>query len=276
MAKKKNPDSWWQRINYKYRLSLMNEDTLVEAWHIKASRLGAFTLFTISFFVILFGLAVLIIYTPLRNLLPGYSDSIRHQLVEKTIAVDSLSAEVTLQAQCIDIVKQVLQGEVKADTILPLDSLQILARTRLLEAKAEATEEFIAQYEAKEKDNLHLFSVQQTVPTITFFKPVQGVVVTPYEQTKRGVEIRTSKPYINSVLAGTVVFVTYEINNTYTLVLQHDEYMTVYRNVSKVLQPVGSHVDAGASVALASSTLPLSFELWYNGDNINPEEVIAF
>lgn len=276
MAKKTNPDSWWQRINYKYRLSLMNEDTLVEAWHIKASRLGAFSLFTLSFFVILFGLAVLIIYTPLRNLLPGYSDSIRQQLVDKTIAVDSLSTEVALQAQCIDIVKQVIQGEVKADTILPLDSLQILTRTRLLEAKAEATEEFLAQYEAKEKDNLHLFSTQQTVPVITFFKPVQGVVVTHYDQNKRGVEIATAKPYVHSVLAGTVVFATYEINNTYTLVLQHGEYMTVYKNLDKVLQPVGSHVEAGASVAMAGNTLPLYFELWSNGENINPEEVIAF
>lgn len=100
--------------------------------------------------------------------------------------------------------------------------------------------------------------------------------MTHYDQNKRGVEIATAKPYVNSVLAGTVVFATYEINNTYTLVLQHDEYMTVYRNLDKVLQPVGSHVEAGASVAMAGNTLPLYFELWSNGENINPEEVIAF
>ncbi len=275
--KNNNPDTWWQRINYKYRLSLMNEDTLVEAWHIKASRLGAFVIFTLSFFLILGIVGVLIIYTPLRNVLPGYSDSVRQQLVDQTIAVDSLSTQVALQAQYIDIIKQVLQGEVKADTIIPLDSLQILTRTRLLEAKAEATEEFIAQYEAKEKENLHLFSVQQNIPVVTFFRPVEGVLISPYSKVKPGVEISTSKPTnISSVLAGTIVFSTYEINNTYTLVIQHDAYMTIYKNVEKVLQPVGSHVEAGAPVAITSTKHPLYFELWYNGDSVNPEEVIAF
>lgn len=275
--KNNKQDTWWQRVNYKYRLSLMNEDTLVEAWHIKASRLGVVVLLTLSFFLTMGILAVLIIFTPLRNVLPGYSDSVRQQLVDESIAVDSLSNQVALQAQYIDILKQVLQGEVKADTVLTLDSMQIMARTRLLEAKAEATEEFIAQYEAKEKENLHLFSVQQTIPMMTFFQPVQGVVVVPYSKVHPGIEISTPKQTnICSVLAGTVVFSTYEINNTYTLVLQHDEYMTIYKNVGKVLLPVGTRVEAGATIAMTSSEKPLYFELWHHGNPINPEEVITF
>lgn len=249
----------------------------MEAWHIKASRLGVFVLLTLSFFLTMGILAVLIIFTPLRNVLPGYSDSVRQQLVDESIAVDSLSNQVALQAQCIDILKQVLQGEVKADTVISLDSMQILARTRLLEAKAEATEEFIAQYEAKEKENLHLFAVQQTIPMMTFFKPVQGVVVEPYSKVHPGLEISTPKQTsISSVLPGTIVFSTYEINNTYTLVLQHDEYMTIYKNVEKVLLPVGSRVEAGATIAMTGNERPLYFELWHYGNPVNPEEVITF
>ncbi len=269
-------DSFWKRANYKYRLSLMNEDTLDEKWHGRVSRLSAVVVLTLCFFFTLGVLAVLIIFTPIRHVLPGYSESIREQLVEQTVVVDSLSTEVALQTQYIDLVKQIMLGDVKADTVQPLDSIQLLMRQQLLEAKAEATEEYMAQYEQKEKGHLQLFSQHSDVPLTMFFRPAHGVIVEHYDATHKGVCIQTPKnENIVSVLGGTVVLSTYEINNTYTLVVQHENYVSIYKNVAKALKLIGTNVEPGESIAVASDK-PLYFELWHHGQPLNPEEVIVF
>ena len=138
-------DSFWRRLLYKYRLSIMNEDTFTETWHTRLSRLSVFVLLTVLFFVTLGIYSLLIFYTPIRNVLPGYSESIRQRLVEETVRVDSLSTTLAVQTQYLSVIRDIMAGEVKSDTVQSLDSLQIVQREQLLQAKSEATEEFIAQ-----------------------------------------------------------------------------------------------------------------------------------
>lgn len=252
----------------------------MEAWHIRLSRLGVFTLLSVMFFLTLALFAVLIIFTPIRNVLPGYSESLRQQLIAQSTQIDSLSTDLELQRQYLDIVKQVVAGEVSTDTVQSLDSLQIVMREQLLQAKNEATEEFIAQYEAKGRDNLQMFDIQQTAPTITFFRPVHGVISRSYqpENGLYNIELTTPKEEnITAVLSGTIIHIDYEINNTYTLIIQHSNlYVSCYTHVGRVLKHVNDYVEAGESIGIAHPTTPLLFELWQNGRSVNPEEVIAF
>lgn len=231
-------------------------------------------------FLLTLGLfSLVILYTPIRNYLPGYSENIRQQLVTESARVDSIQTSLDMQRQYLGVIKQVVAGEVQSDTVQSLDSMQLIMREQLLEAKSEATAEFIAQYEEKEKDNLQLFDVQSTTPMLTFFRPAHGVVIEPFSMEDRhyGVAVQTPKhENITSVLAGTVVFANYEIGNTYTVMVQHATYLSIYRQVEKVLKPVGSNVQAGESIAIAADEKPLWFELWQNGKAVNPEEVIAF
>ena len=83
------------------------------------------------------------------------------------------------------------------------------------------------------------------------------------------------KENVTAVLAGRVVYLNYEIGNTYTIMLQHDNYLSIYRNTLKSLKNVGDAVAAGESIALVADQL-LWFEIWQNGQSINPEEIIAF
>ena len=265
---------------YKYRLSILNEDTFTEIWHTRLSRMSVFVLLTLSFFVTLGIYSLLIFYTPIRNVLPGYSESIRQRLVDETVRVDSLSATLSVQTQYISVIRDIMAGEVKSDTVKSLDSLQIIQREKLLaEAKSEATQEFMAQYEAKEKDNLQLFDVKQVSPVVTFFRPAHGVVMEHYlpENKQFGVAIQTPKnENATSVLPGTILLVEYQINNTYTMVLEHNNYISIYRNLEKPLKRVGDVVKEGESIGIASENELLRFELWRRGESVNPEEVIVF
>lgn len=273
-------DSFWRRLLYKYRLSILNEDTFTETWHTRMSRMGVFVLLTLSFFITLGIYSLLIFYTPIRNILPGYSESIRQRLVEETVLVDSLSTTLELQTQYISVIRDIMAGEVKSDTVKRIDSLQLVQREKLLaEAKSEATQEFIAQYEAKEKDNLQLFDVQQVAPVVAFFRPAHGVVVEHYlpENKQFGVVLQTpANENATAVMQGTVLLVEYQINNTYTMAIQHSDYVSVYRNLEKALKRAGDVVKEGESIGLTSSKALLQFELWRRGESVNPEEVIVF
>ncbi|MBO4665579.1 MAG: M23 family metallopeptidase [Paludibacteraceae bacterium] len=276
---KSNNDSFWRRILYKYRLSIMNEDTFTEIWHTRLSRMSVFVIMVLLFIFMLGLYSFLIFYTPIRNVLPGYSESIRQRLIDESKRVDSLGTELELQTRYLSVVRDVVAGEVKSDTVQRLDSMQIIMRERLLDAKSEATAEFMAEYEEKERDNLQLFDIRQAAPSITFFRPVHGVIVKNYDAENReyGVEIQTPKnENVTSVLAGTIIHVDYDLNNTYCIFVQHQTYLSIYGNVAKVLKRVGDAVQAGESIGLMSEEHPLYFELWQSGKNINPEEVIVF
>ncbi|MBP5641637.1 MAG: peptidoglycan DD-metalloendopeptidase family protein [Paludibacteraceae bacterium] len=279
MISSNNSDSFWKRLSYKYRLSIMNEDTLIEAWHIRLSRMSAFVILTLLFLLTLALFSVLIIFTPIRNVLPGYNESIRHQLINESVKMDSIGTSMELQRQYLNVIRDVVAGQASTDSVQTLDSLQIVMREQLLQAKSEVTADFIAQYEAKEKDNLQLFDVQQTIPVVMFFRPVHGIIIRSYNDKEKfyGVELQTPKnENVTAILPGSVVLVNYDIDNTYTIVLQHTHYVSVYRRVKAVTKGVGSEVEAGETIAIASDDKPLLFELWQDGKSINPEDVVVF
>ena len=270
---------FWQRARYKYRLTVIDESSLNEKWHIRLSGLGVFSMLFLLFVIVVGVFSLLIIYTPIRNVLPGYGESIRQQLITESARVDSLSTDLELQRRYLEVIKQVTAGEIQSDTVQSLDSMQIVMRAELLEAKKQATEEFLSQYEEKEKDYLQFFDTPNTLPTISFFRPVQGVVAAHYapEQKQYGIVLLTTDDKnVTSVLSGTVIYVQQEQDDTYTMLVQHENYLSVYRRIGTVLKQVGAQVQSGETLGIVGEQRLLGFELWKNGQCINPEEVIAF
>ena len=157
MTADKKKISLWQRLREKYRISVLDEHTLTEHWHLHLNGWGAIVVVATLFLLSLALFSLVILYTPIRNYLPGYSENIRQQLITESARVDSLGTSLELQRQYLEIIKQVVAGEAHTDTVQSLDSMQIIMREQLLEAKQAATEEFIAQYEAMGKDNMQLF-----------------------------------------------------------------------------------------------------------------------
>ena len=86
----------------------------------------------------------------------------------------------------------------------------------------------------------------------------------------------TDNKNITSVLSGTVIYVQQELDDTYTMMVQHENYLSVYRRIGTVLKPAGTQVQSGETLGIVSEQRLLEFELWKNGQCINPEEVIAF
>lgn len=271
---------FWQRLRFKFRISILNENTLNEVWHIRLSRMNAI-IFVFLLFVVVFALfATIIWFTPLRNYLPGYNEDIRRELVTEMGRVDSLNQQLTFQTNYLGVIREVLSGEIAPDSLQTLDSVAVMQQEILMEERSPVTTGFIAQYEAKGRDNLTLFSLPDTKQVPTFFRPAHGVIMSRYnaQAGQYGISIVTSSnENIVSVLPGTIVYVSRTWENEWILMVQHSSnYLSFYRNAKRLVKQQGDYVQAGETIAIASEKNPLLFELWYNGRSVNPEEVIAF
>ncbi|MBR4263140.1 MAG: M23 family metallopeptidase [Paludibacteraceae bacterium] len=272
-------ESWWSRVRRKYRLAVQDDLTLREVFHVRLSGLNAFSLITLLFALVVALLSLLIVYTPIRNILPGYSESIRQQLILESARVDSLQTDLTIQRQYLNMIKNVTAGTIESDSVQSLDSMQIVQRNQLLEIRNQATEQFLSQYEQKERDQLLLFETRSPLTTLSLFRPVRGVVTQAAapDHQKYSVHLRVPKnENILAVMKGTMVFCEREIDNTYTLIVQHQQYMSIYRHVSKVLKSVGMSVEAGDALGMMNGRDEMEYEIWRAGEPLNPEEVIAF
>ena len=271
--------TFWQRIRVRRRIAIIDEHTLRELHSFRLSVLGITTVLVVMFIVTVVVLSLLITHTSLRTLLPGYDENLRQTLLNESMRVDSLNNAVVMQRKYLDVIRDITAGEVKSDTVQSLDSMQLIFQEKLMEAKWEATEDFVAQYESKEKDNLALFDIQNTTPILTIYVPAHGVILQHYDPRlgMNGVTIQTrDKENVCACLAGNIIMVNKEWNDVYTIVIQHANYVSVYRNVDAVTRSVGDRLKAGATIGIVNKEGPLQFELWKEGVSINPEEVIAF
>ena len=263
----------------KYRLAMLDDLTLREVFHFRVSLLGAVSFLTISILVIIALLSVLIVYTPIRNILPGYSASLRQQLIDESARVDSLQADLALQRQYLDVIKQLTAGDIQSDSVQSLDSLQRVEKVQIVSQSSEVTEAFMAQYEQKERDRLMMFDNSTNRSVRQLHRPVRGVVIQSArpDQHLYGVTVKAAKnETVVATTRGTLVAVERMQDNTFMATLQHGGLMTVYRGVGTVLKQQGTKVEAGESIGLMDGDHDLTVELWEAGQFVNPEEVIVW
>ena len=112
-------NSTLKRLQNRYRLVVMNDDTYEEVVTFKLSRLSVYV-FLSTVFVLLTGLTVaLIVFTPLKLYIPGYGDlNNTKESRELKIRTDSLEQEMRYRDQYFQSLRNVLEGNstVKADT----------------------------------------------------------------------------------------------------------------------------------------------------------------
>ncbi|HRS68056.1 MAG TPA: M23 family metallopeptidase, partial [Paludibacteraceae bacterium] len=240
MASKKK---FLQRIRFKYRVSILNENTLEEAFHLRLSRLSVYLItgtFALVSFILL---SLLIFFTPIKYFLPGFADSsIRSELMMETMRVDSLTQALDLQQKQMSVIKDILAGNIVLDTV-DVDSLEVKNWDNLLLGKSEAEQEFVEEFEREEKYNLGSIAVPKTEMTEVFVKPVKGVIIQPFNPklNQYGVELAASpSEAVLAALKGTVVMVDYSLKYGYIIGIQHDSgFFSLYKNNERVLKQVG-------------------------------------
>ncbi|MDR1738390.1 MAG: hypothetical protein LBR66_06205 [Candidatus Symbiothrix sp.] len=147
MKKKHEKLSFWHRARIKYKLFILNQNTLEEMFSFRISWLsGCMTIFAFAVFFITLT-SVVIINTPIRNYLPGYIDSeVRQEIIENAIKTDSLQQIIHVQSQYIENITGILNGTSPIAKITEIDSLDTPVTMDDLK-NSDALKEFIQHYE---------------------------------------------------------------------------------------------------------------------------------
>ncbi len=287
---KSNKRSFLQRLRFKYKIFILNENTLEETFHIRLSRLtvymyiGFFTL--ISFAII----SAIILLTPLKHFLPGYADvAARSELIKSNLQVDSLMNDLALQNYQLDMIMKVIEGSAPVDTITVVDSVKYGDWSQLMLDPSESEEAFRLEFEEKERYNLGTLkssNLPRDIEIQVFYKPIRGVLLKPYskEGGDKGITLVTSpQEGVLASLPGTVISTDYSFRSGYTMIIQHDDgFITVYKHLGRLMKQAGDTVKAGEVIGIVSdSNDPTSepilyYELWQNGKVLNPLDYIIF
>jgi murein DD-endopeptidase MepM/ murein hydrolase activator NlpD len=279
----------YRKLRNKYRLVVMNDETLEEKTSLRLSPLNVFVFSG----TLVIGLVVFTIYlvafTPLREYIPGYTDvTMRRKLIGLTVQSDSMQALLNAQALYLGNLRNVIDGVAGEDSLTGsggaerrYDTIRQLVRTRedsLLRAEVEAQDQYALA--------ASLPGSPGGIGSFYFFTPLKGTLTAEFDPRIKhfGVDIVSGpgEP-IKSTLDGTVLVADWTTETGYLIGIQHaNNLFSMYKHNSALLRKPGDFVKAGEVVAIVGNTGELTtgphlhFELWYNGTAVNPLDYIAF
>ncbi|MFD1315336.1 M23 family metallopeptidase [Namhaeicola litoreus] len=285
MDKPKSKSKIKEKLTFKYRFVVLNEDTFEERFSFRLNRLSAFvfgSLFSIFLIVIT---TALIAFTPLKEYIPGYSSSkLKKDAATLNYKVDSLSQLLNYNNLFIENFQQVLKGEIAPDDFNKDSLIQVLSIDEVDLAPSELDSSFRAEIEREERFNVFEAATKRT--DVIFTSPVKGRVTDRYNPKEKhfAVDIALDKDTpVKSIADGTVIFKGFTADTGYVIIIEHvNGIISVYKHNSTILKNQGDLVKAGEAVAIAGSTGELStathlhFELWEGGYTVNPENYIDF
>lgn len=277
----------WDRLKYKYKLSVINETSYEEVFNFRLSQLHVLTALSMLAVIAVVLTILLIAFTGLREFIPGYPDgNLRQTIAWNALRVDSLENELLKRERFSQSIRLVLNG---GDTTALERSREDMARYRNDSIRFQISEqenEFRAAIEERERFNLSLGMKAKNHDYYHFFPPVGGIVTQIFNEKKRhyGTDIvAKANAKVAAVLDGVVIFTGWTVKTGYVIQVQHtNDLISVYKHNSMLLKKQGDHVRAGEVVGVVGNTGEessgphLHFELWRAGNPLNPENFIKF
>lgn len=211
------------------------------------------------------------------------------KLIQLRLKLDSLENQVELKDQYMSNVQKILRGDVSGSHI---DSSN--QETKIRDVSTEEIEPIPAIDSQFRKDfeqsdlsyisisNRYLRELEETF----FFSPIEGIVSRPFDVSigHYGVDVVSkSEEPVKSIADGTVIFADWTQDAGNVIAIQHrGNIISVYKHNSALLKKVGNFVYSGEVISIIGNTGELTtgphlhFEIWYNGNPVNPEDFISF
>jgi len=289
----KSRKTFSNRLTTRYLLIVRNEEDFAEKTTFTFTY-AKLILFIVSFSILMFIGSLFLVSTLLEQWFdPRYAQAeSNRQLIELSMIVDSLDQQVQKKQDFITSFQRIVKG----DSISDKESYYIAnAGDRAVEKGSMGTpdiSEVDSQFRQEfEEDGVELLTVNSgstssQLDELFFFTPLTGIISSSYNPKigHYGVDIvsRKNEP-IKSVADGTVILASWTQDAGYVITVQHkSNVISVYKHNSSLLKKPGDFVNAGDVIAIIGNTGELTsgphlhFELWYNGNPVDPEEFVSF
>jgi hypothetical protein len=279
------------QLRDRYRLVILNDSSFEEKFVLRLKPLSLFIgVGATIIFLIVFVICV-IAFTPLRQYIPGYDDiTVRRSLINLAVRTDSLEHELVLKTQYIENINNVISGNIKPDSIhnKPDTTKNYKA---LINSNKPSKEDLILRNEVEHKERFSLAlsdgrPANNGIASFFFFTPLKGTITTSFKIADQhyGVDVVAKEnEAVKATLDGTVIMAAWTTETGYTMQIQHsNNLVSVYKHCSVLMKKTGDFVKAGEVVAVVGNSGELTtgphlhFELWYNGNPIDPQDYMVF
>jgi len=264
VSQKKRP--FKERMHDRYRMVILNDDTFEEVASYNLSLRNIYVL--ISSFVVALGLLIvsLIIFTPVKKLIPGYADfESNPKFIQLTKDFEAIQDSIASQQIYIDGIRNLLTADGST-----------------LEINEKITIQRPVQAEpAEHKSNI---SVSKSHSNISFLSPLEGIISLSFNPEIKHFGIDVLAPEgspIKAISAGHIIMSGWNLETGHTIGIQHEgDFLSFYKHNLKNLRDEGDYIKPGEAIAIIGNSGTLSdgphlhFELWYNGNPVNPEDYI--
>lgn len=293
----KDKNLWLNRLTNKYRLVILNDESFEEVSSVRLSRFNVYILLSTLLVILVFLVASAIIFTPLREYIPGYaSTDMKGDLIDMRLKTDSLEASANAHDLYIKNMRDIINGGItinKIDTpTIDINSGNNLYDSINLKSISEDELSFRGEMEDESSYSLGVdLSLKENpssdnIKNFYFFPPIKGYITDEFDPRKDHYGIDIVAPEnepIKTVMDGVVLFSQWTSETGYVIAIQHrNNLITLYKHNSVLLKKEGNFVKAGDVIAIIGNsgeqtTGPhLHFEIWYNGIPLNPKDYIIF
>lgn len=281
------------RLTNRYLLIIRNEENFAEKTTLSFTY-AKLIVFFLTIFMILMVISLYLTNTILSQWFdPRHAEmEANRKLINLSLAVDSLAEEVRMKDQFISNFQDIVNGSEPG-----------IADNRIAENESKAIDklnedielynlpaidsQFRREFEESGEVEVTLSSkFSGPLQEIFFFSPISGIVSSPYniKSEHYGVDVVAKKNEpVKSVADGTVIFSDWSQEAGNVIAIQHrNNLISVYKHNSALMKKVGNFVSAGDIVSIIGNTGELTtgphlhFELWYNGNPVDPEEFVSF
>ena len=282
---KRKRDQIKEKLTFKYRFVVLNEDTFEERFSFKLNRLNAFV-FGAIFSILLIGLTILFItLTPLKEYIQGYSSTeLQKETTNLSYKVDSLNQALSVNDLYIENIQQVLKGEIKRVTFNKDSVLRQFQIDEIDFAPSQVDSAF--REEVEQMDRFSVFQQAEKNTDIVFMSPIKGQITQQYDDQEKhfAVDIAVDEDTpVKAVADGTVIFTGFTADTGYVILIEHGQgFTSIYKHNASIYKEQGELVKTGEVIASAGSTgafstgAHLHFELWNDGYPVNPTNYINF
>jgi len=271
-----------RRLKNKYRLVILNDGTFEERVSLKITPIKIVLITFILSLLLVFLTLLLFSFTPLKEYIPGKTNAeTQKNLIKLAVDVDSIRTHTEERDLYLKHLKTILNGGVVKTDFRREESMIVEKNNNLNISK----EDSLFRLRVEEKSNGDYISLSSE-PNIYFINPVSGTLIDGYniENKHLGVDLVCKEnAIICSVSEGVVVTSDWTKETGFVIAVQHPRgFLSFYKHNSVLLKEVGEYVRGGDPIAIVgnsgefTSGPHLHFELWKNGQSLDPENYISF
>ncbi len=286
MARFKKTLSNW--LNNRHILIIQNEEDFSEkgTYNFTYARI---ILFAFLAFLLVLALSFYLVNTFLAQWFdPRYAErETREDMVEMQLSLDSLENRLSKRNAYIDMIMARLEGDTTSNEEDMLSQPNEAVSVMRSEESQMIDSLFKSEFETGGGDflltqSLRDFELRETY----FFSPISGYISEAFDPKSEhyGIDVVSKKDEpVKCIADGTVVFAAWTQEAGNVIAVQHQaNLVSIYKHNSTLTKEIGNFVSAGEIIAIIGNTGELTsgphlhFELWYNGNAVNPEEFISF